>query len=261
MSDIYYLFLDESESHDSNGDNRVFCIAGFIIKENDYNNLESDIMSLKQIIWNDLPQPENIVMHEQDIRYANNRHNRGKLNKINSEFHRFKENSITRQLYDELKNVIEKNPITIIGSCVLLDKLNNYFSKEIVSDKYLIAMQIVLENFIHFLQKNSGVGYIFYESREEPNDKEVRMRFNHIKAIGSMFISPYAIQKHLVEINFPPKNSNMAGLQLADFIPNNFARKHGVNNKHRINIYNSVRKIRYDGGLSNQNRFGIKVMP
>ncbi len=261
MSEIYHLYLDESETKDYSGNNRVFCIAGFAIKENDYSTLTYELNKLKQDTWSDIPNPENIILHELNVRYANNRSNRRRLNKIPSEFHRFKTNSVTKELYERLKLIFENTPLTIIGSCVVLDRLSSYFTSDILSDKYLIAMQILLENFCHFLKKNDGVGYIFYESREEPNDKEIRMRFNHIKAMGSMFISPYAMQKSLIEINFPSKTDNIEGLQVADFIPNNFAREIGINERYRYNIFDSVRKKRYDGGLLKHERFGVKELP
>ena len=60
------------------------------------------------------------------------------------------------------------------------------------------------------------------------------MHFNHVKAMGSMFISPFAMQNYLREIDFPPKSSNNPGLQIADFIPNPFARN--ALKRNRINI-------------------------
>lgn len=261
MSEIYHLYLDESETKDFTGKNRVFCIAGLIIKERDYPSFSDKVKLLKRDVWIDLNNPEDIVMHEKDIRFANNRSNKRRLGEIKSEFHRFKENAKMRDLYEKLNNIIETTPISIIGACIKLDGLSEYFHRDLLSDKYLIAMQILFENFCQFLQKKNGVGYVFYESRKEENDKEVRMRFNHIKAMGSMYISPYAMQKHLIEINFPSKLDNNEGLQVADFIPNNFAREHGVNDRYKFNIFNSLRKTRYDGGLLKHDRFGIKVMP
>lgn len=69
------------------------------------------------------------------------------------------------------------------------------------------------------------------------------------------------MQKHLKEIYFPTKLDNIAGLQIADFVPNHFARKCAGKEQNRFNIYQSIRKCRYNGGVGNVNRFGIKNMP
>ena len=87
------------------------------------------------------------------------------------------------------------------------------------------------------------------------------MHFNHVKAMGSMFISPFAMQNYLREIDFPPKSSNNPGLQIADFIPNPFARNALKKKQNKYSIYSQLRLLRYDGGLKRYDRFGMKIMP
>lgn len=169
-------------------------------------------------------------------------------------------------LYEELGKLYDLADITVIGASVVLDDLDTYFDEDILSDKYLICMQIIFENYCHFLKKNNSCGHVFYESRQEHHDREIRMRFNHLMAMGSMYINPYAMQKHLTGITFPSKTCNVPGLQIADFVPNDLARKvlskkTSSNNKNRFNISNNLRKARYDGGLSKHDRFGFKIMP
>jgi hypothetical protein len=204
---VYNLYLDESETHNNYGEERVFCIAGIIVEENNFKNLIVPSMNkLKRKIWSDIKNPEAVVLHEKDIRFANNFRNRRYLNQIGSEFHRFSQNSNIRTLYKEIENIYSLNLMTVIGSCVILDDLYKYFHTDIISDKYIICMQILLENFCQFLKVHNSTGHIFCESRGEVLDKEIRMKFNHIKAMGSMYISPYAIQTHLNDISFPAKN-------------------------------------------------------
>ena len=253
----YYLFLDESETH-TNFKNQYFCIAGAIIKKEDYETVKQMINNLKILLWHDV-NAINYIFHEKDVKSAN--HRKVDFHSLGLEYEIFKQNKNVRLLYAELAKILETASAIIIGSCVNIDLLNRYFSEEILSDKYLIAMQILLENYCHFLRCNQGTGVIYYESRQEHQDKEVRMRINHIKAMGTMFVSPYAMQKHLKEIYFPTKKENIAGLQIADFIPNSFARKGAEKEQSRYNIYQCIRKLRYDGGIQNYNRFGIKYLP
>ena len=48
MSDMYHLYLDESETHNF-GKNRVFTIAGVIVEENYHNTtLTNELIKLKK---------------------------------------------------------------------------------------------------------------------------------------------------------------------------------------------------------------------
>lgn len=255
--DKYHLYLDESETH-INGTNRIFCLAGIIVKEDDFNTvLKPRLDNLKQQVFHDLTNPTDYILHEKDIRSAQ----KNKMKNINPEFRRFKQAHYSRMLYNELEQIVQSSSCKVIGSCIHMDDLNKHFNKKIVSQNYLIAFQIILENFCHFLERVNGTGHVFYESRDEKPDSIVRMQFNHVKAMGSMYVNPYAMQRHIREIDFPNKLENNAGLQIADFIPNPFARKVLEKKQYKFNIYKTLRLVRYDGGIYKGNRFGIKVMP
>lgn len=254
--DQYMLFLDESTTH-FHFTNKVFCIAGVIVKQEDYTNtIEPWVNRLKATIWADLPNPTDIVFHQKDIRAAKN------CKDVPPEFKRFKKRGNCKRLYDELNNIFSSNLLTVVGSCIVMDRLNQYFHTDVISDEYLIGMQILFENYCHFLHKNNAVGSVYYEARQDEQNKQMRMRFNLIKAMGSMYISPYAMQEYLQEIYFPHKYENVVGLQLADFVPNDFARKVSGAGPNEFNVFNSCKRIRYNGGLpSKEDRFGMKVMP
>ncbi len=254
----YLLFLDESFTH-NNGVNYVFCVAGLIIKEDDYNQiLIPELDKLKNIIWSDLPNPASLVLHEKEVRDAQNRSTW--LNTIKPHFRRFRSNPESRKLYQGLQDLFQNIPCHIIGASLNIDNLKMHFDDVCRTEQYLTAMQIILENFCQFLQRHNGVGYVFAESRGS-QDRDVRMHYNHIKAMGSMFVSPYAMQTYLREIEFPPKSSNNPGLQVADFVPNPFARKALEKKQPKFNLYQVLRTLRYDGGLSRFERFGVKHMP
>jgi hypothetical protein len=123
-------------------------------------------------------------------------------------------------------------------------------------------MQIILENYTHFLYQNGAVGKIIYESRDT-QDKIMLMRFYEVSTIGTMYIQPYAIQQRISQILFVSKQKNICGLQVADFIPNQIARKKsGMNIKPSvINLTNNIFLKSYDGGNGNSSRYGIKVVP
>ena len=53
----------------------------------------------------------------------------------------------------------------------------------------------------------------------------MNQHFHQIKAIGSIYVNSSSVQKYIKGIEFPSKQENIAGLQLADFIPNQIAKK------------------------------------
>lgn len=259
--DRYHLYLDESETH-NNGTNRVFCLAGIIVKENEVPALETSLNNLKSQIWTGFPNPTNLILHEKEVRAATKGQNSVKNSK--PEYRIFRKNSNVKALYTGLGDIINDRACTVIGAAIKKDELAQYFKPNITSPEYLIAMQIILENYCHFLESVNGVGKVFYESvdaHDRQHNARVKMHFHQIKAMGSMYVNAFAMQRYLGEIEFPSKQVNTAGLQVADFVPNVFARSTLGLPKHKPSIYDVLRKSRYDGNLMKHNRFGIKVMP
>jgi len=79
--------------------------------------------------------------------------------------------------------------------------------------------------------------------------------------MGSMYMAEEAAEKRLLGIDFIDKTDNEAGLQIADFIPNSFARDHAGFGQSNPNIFGTLRYNLYDGNMGSRDRFGIKYMP
>ncbi|WP_432702700.1 DUF3800 domain-containing protein [Lysinibacillus sphaericus] len=257
----YHLYLDESESHNNDRTQVSFCLAGIIIEESKLSALEDRLIKLKESIWSTShSNPQEIILHELEVRKVQKR-NKKVLAKIDPIFHCFKNRKNSKILYDGLSNIIKDLDCKIIGAALHRQELENHFKKTLVSTDYLIAFQIILENFCHFLDSVDGVGEVFYESQNFTTDGKIRKHYNQIKSNGSMFINAVTMQKHLKEIEFPNKLENIPGLQVADFVPNNFARNILGFYHHEFNINGVLRKQRYDGSIEKRERFGVKYMP
>lgn len=87
--------------------------------------------ALKAILWNDQIEPSKIVIHQKDVNDAQ----KGRTS--NPLFYRFKTNSNVRILYEGLDNIFKKNVMKIIGTCIVIDNLNNYFKNGIKTDRTL----------------------------------------------------------------------------------------------------------------------------
>ena len=257
----YHLYLDESESQ--NGDRSLvsFCLAGIIIEEDKLNTLESKLNDLKNTIWSSShANPSEIILHEMDIRAVQKR-NRKRMEKIDPIFYCFRDRNNSRILYNGLSDIIRTTDCKIIGAALNKTDLEIHFKSDLVSTDYLIAFQIILENFCHFLDSVDGIGEVYYESRDPKPDAIVRKHYNQIKSNGSMFINAGTMQKYLKEIEFPNKLENNPGLQVTDFVPNGFARKILGFSNHDYNINSVLRSQRYDGIIQKRDRFGVKFIP
>lgn len=256
----YTLYLDESITHSGHFKDNVFCMAGIIIKDSDYELIENKLNILKKEIWGDIKNPSNVVLHQMEmIKAEKSKQDKSLL--VKSEYIRFRQNRNRKRLYELLGNIFNDGVIVVIGASIDIKLMNKYYKTGNNPDNYLITLQLILENFCHFLCNNKGRGKIVYESRGMIEDQQMLDRYFAIKLMGSMYYSKEIMNKRLLSMNFKEKNENDAGLQIADFVPNYFARKHKGLKKRKFNIDKQLRIYRYDGGIELREKFGVKQMP
>lgn len=261
----FTLYLDESQTHKYNPElhrheQYHFCMAGVIVADDSYTDLEKSINLLKRNIWSEFDDPEAIILHQMLIMDAE----KGRLNAAeHPEYVKFNRRSERRKFYKELKKVFVDNEMTIVGSSLCEDDLRNFYqvSGRNEQDPALVTMQLLLENYCHFLCTNNGIGRIVYESRELFENERLRDKYYHMKLMGSMYMNKHTTEKRLLGIDFVDKEQNCAGLQIADFVPLGFARDHAGINQGSPNIFSTLQYYRYDGKQNIRDRFGIKYMP
>lgn len=243
--DTYYLFLDESKP---NGHNiNSLCLAGIIIKKEKY---ENKIIKVINNLKNEIFSTTDIILHEVDIRNA----------RID-DYKLFRKREIRDKFWNALRDVLSTNDFKFIGASINYTEFKSYYSDDFINDHYFIVTQIVLENFVHFLQNNNGVGSIYIESRNPTDDTNIRNHYHRIIANGTLFLNKNLFQTKLTNMNFLIKADNNIGLQLADFVP-------GALNRHSNNlkpkdpyVTDIILEHLYDGQVDLKNRFGFKQMP
>ena len=261
----YTLYLDESETHIHNhttnrGEQYHFCMAGVIIAVDDYADLEESVRNLKRNIWSERDNPEEIILHQMLINEAE----KGRLDAAkHPEYVKFSKKQERKKFYNELKKVFQKNDLTIVGTSINKDDFKKYYfvNNRNKQDEYLVAMQLLLENFCHFLCANNAIGNIIYEYRELKGNERLRDRYYHMKLMGSMYMNKITYEKRLLGLDFINKNENCAGLQVADFVPLSFARDHLGAEQSDPNIFGTLKHYRYDGKIGVPERFGVKYVP
>lgn len=240
----YYLFLDESNTNGNNINH--LCLAGVIIEKNVY---EKQIVPYINSIKNDIFDNTQIILHESEIRAAKNAYTPMRIPEKRNLF------------WNSLRNTFEKYKITTIGSAIHTYDYKKVYSEHYLNNEYFIVLQIVLENFVHFLQENNAVGSIYIESRNHADDTQLKNIYHKIIANGTLFFNQNAFQDKLLNLNFLIKADNNVGLQLADFIPGALNRKCSGLQPKNPTIIDLIEDNLYDGNCNLKDRFGFKVMP
>ncbi|RKJ60279.1 DUF3800 domain-containing protein [Roseburia sp. 1XD42-69] len=238
----YFLFLDELKS---NNEYNHFCIGGCFIEESYYRDkIVKQINQLKSDIFGNT----SIILHESEVLSY-----KGSYRKFRNE--KDKEEKFWRMLGEIYKN----NDIHTLCAGVHKENLKKYYpSKNEKDSEYYIALQIILENFVHFLIDQKGTGCVYFESRDIQSDFELYEHYNMIVENGTLFLGSKLMQKHLRCISFPLKLDNNIGLQLADFIPNPVARDFQGMAQRDLNIFTDIKNKAYNGNIDRDDRFGLK---
>ena len=269
--DEYVLFLDESETANFNKqtcvrENTHFVIGGIICKKEYHDTvLTNKVNELKRNIWNRCDQDafyKDKILHELELSRAITK----KYKQLSCEYNKiFKNKHIYNFTYDMLADIIENSELFTLSATINEDGIHEFYNPQILNDRMQIAMNVLIENFFHFLNEVNGFGTICYESLPENQNQNILRRYKGIKYNGTMFYPAKLINKRIKGIEFRNKKENIIGLQLTDFIPNSVGRHYlgkTYNNLVQRSIpYSLIESKSYDGNSNNIPKFGMKIIP
>ena len=238
----YFLFLDELKT------NKIyehFCIGGCFIEESYY---RSTVVKKVNKMKNDVFGNTSIILHENEVR------------SYQDSFLKLKQNREKEETFwNRMQDIFSDSNIHTLSAGVHIDNLKKYYPSKTEKDsEYYIALQIILENFVHFLIKNKSIGCVYFESRDMQSDYALYQHYNIIKESGTLFLEPNLMKKHLRCISFPLKIDNNVGLQLADFIPNPVSRHFQGMEQREFNLFTEIKNCAYNGNIDRDDRFGLK---
>lgn len=244
MSAEYFLFLDESKP---NGNNiHHLCLAGVIIKKETYENeIVSEVRLLKQRVFGNT----DVILHETEIRAS-----KGEYSILSRKEKR-------EEFWNGMDNIFRNHALNTLGASIHINNFKSYYNDSELNDEYFIVLQIVLENFVHFLRSQDAKGQVYIEGINTTDDIKLRNTYHKIIANGTLYYSPNAFQDRLLNINFLIKADNNIGLQLADFVPGTLNRSCNGLGPKKPTIYPLIEAALYDGGHALKQRFGFKVLP
>jgi len=235
----FYLFLDESKPN-SNFNN--FTLGGVAIEKSIYESvIKPEINKIKNAYFGS----DDVILHEIDIR-----NKKGDFSNLTHD--------VEIQFFEAMRNLFQKKVFTALAVTINIHELEKLYIEKARNDIYYIALQLLLENYAHFLVSNNGFGSIYLESTDPMSDRKLQNLYYTLMATGTLFFKKEFLQERLTTINFNFKKDNLIGLQIADFIPNALARN-ALNKKQKPNsLYFEIRDILYDGMIGKRNRFGCK---
>lgn len=280
----YTLFLDES----SDKEKGLVLVSGFAIPNSQLELFNDSMLEIKKLIWDEEYINNNpTVLHctELSIIY-NNRSNPLLYQYTNRQEYRiFKKmnpneiKEIYKSIYIKMCEIMRKFDITVFGCLIDEQKMRYLFddnSRRILEDPYNIAIQVIIENYTHFLNKKNGVGYIVYESRNTETEVrryslDMRMydNFCKIKSVskGLPYINTNSITNRIRYFNIIRKTEENAGIELADFISFHLFKSFSIHNEaDKSEFIKKIEKCLYNGGFLESDKnlkdfFGVRHIP
>lgn len=250
----YTLYLDEIQA---NPPFQYFCLAGVVIKDSEYNEIKAQINKIKIDIFGD----ENVILHEADIRTPKNITKADAMSILVKDT--MSKGKIKKKYFDRVVEFFKANEFTVLSASLHQNNVAQTYPGH--RDKYFMALQIIMENFTHFLIENKAKGKIVIESRMSESDTnlddQLYTHFTQLRCItGTLFYESSVISKYIRSITFIEKSQNEIGLQIADMIPNALNRHLSSYRQATEGLYEEIESKTYCGNRSNIKRFGQKVL-
>lgn len=287
MKEEYVLYLDESEHRKS----KDFTIAGLSIKKSEVPSLETKLKEIKKLIWDETYiQLNSPILHATDLNNIYINRNKTNYHSLISEPYNMLAQKTPieiektyQQVYGRLSNILRTSNITIFSCIIDTKRLYDLFYLDethdgihMIDDIYNIALQKVIENYTHYLSCSDGYGDVLYESRNttgenSSNSPDIKLINNfhqiHANNRGIIYTNNKIIQERNRLFQTPSKSSDIAGLQLADFIAYNILKFYHIKDSTQVTDFmKQLHRFSYNGGRSLDERdqrgfWGMRILP
>lgn len=234
----YILFLDESNVTKFNP---YLLLGGIFISRKEYkDNLIPNILKCKSILEN-----PNIIFHYTDM-----------IKKQNDFSCMCGNQDMCEKFWNEFYSSLTSSKFKILSAYINAKNYNSEYPKSISHDAYELLFSTIVNNYIHFLNKNNARGSIIFESREETQNKKNQQYYFHMLKYGTNIYHSTAIEKYITTTNFLVKEDNCIGLQIADLVAYNCI-KYLNNSKVKHNMLDVIIPKMYDGNKGDIESYGI----
>jgi hypothetical protein len=207
----YRIYIDEVGNPDLKSsnltDHRYLCLAGVIIELGYVRDVvQPELDALKKEFFHSDPD-EPVILHRKEILYKK------------GPFYPLKEKETEKKFNDRFLALLDKWEFTVIGVVIDKQEHNDRYSTW-KYDPYHYCQEIMLERYRLFLNIKKAIGDVMIESRGGAEDMRLKKSFRNLMEKGTHNINPEQLKEHLtsLELKVKTKQSNIAGLQLADLL-------------------------------------------
>ncbi|MFN3671370.1 MAG: DUF3800 domain-containing protein [Bosea sp. (in: a-proteobacteria)] len=208
---MYRLYVDEVGSDDlvhlDKDKHRYLSLSGVAMRVDharDY--LEPALNKIKADVFKHDPDFP-IILHRKEIMG------------LKGPFGVLRDDTLRTLFNGQLKTVIRKADYTFFTT--LIDKQwmvkQKHWRK---NHPYHYLMELLIERYTQFLERNDAIGDIMPEARLGKKDELLQLAFAEVKETGSDFVSNNRIHRRIPSSNlkFRTKKDNIAGLQFCDLL-------------------------------------------
>ena len=240
----YIVYVDESGDHglktiDPNYP--VFVLAFCIFHKRDY--MEVLVPALQAFKFRHFGHDQ-VILHERDIR------------KDRKDFAFLKDRSRKSAFLEELSQIVADTPFSLICSVIRKEPFRRRYTNP--KNPYHVALTFGLERVFYYLEgqkAGSQRAHIIVERRGKKEDNEMELEFRRI-CDGRNFP-----QKTLpFELIFADKQSNSAGLQLADLVARPVG-MHILRPEQENHAFRVLEQKFYCDGNGRRDGWGLKRFP
>lgn len=207
----FRLYVDETGTDATSGiehtAHRFLSLTGVAIADDHLVDLRDRLAILKARYFRVHPDDPPVIIHRNDIL------------RRTGPFQIFGDRGLMRRFGDDWLDFLAQTDFTAIT--VFIDKLamskRDYWA---IRHPYHYAMELLVEKFTHFLERNGAQGDIMPEERRGKKDQALQAAFEEVRQRGTRFVSSDRITAAIPSANlkFRGKMNNVAGLQIADSV-------------------------------------------
>ena len=208
---MYRLYIDESgdhySSHPENIGKRYLGLIGVMFNKDAHHEFTTRLDRLKQEHFPDHSRGIPLIFHREDI-----------LNKRGS-FCVLKDNEKCRVFDRDLLNLIHETDFKAVA--VVIDKVSHATKKyRRLKHPYHYSLLGMLERYCGWLSYAGKKGDVMAESRGTKEDRALKEAYRSIYTHGAYYLQKSKAQGTLTscEIKLQKKESDIAGLQMADIL-------------------------------------------
>lgn len=240
----YIVYVDESGDHGLNSidpNYPIFVLVFCIFHKNEY--AKQLVPRLQKFKFHNFGHDQ-IILHETDIR------------KDRKDFSKLKSPTKKNEFMDGLTAIVEETPFTLIASVIRKEQYRQ--RHQAPENPYHIALRFGLERVFYYLRSkgmHSELTHIVVEQRGRIEDRELELEFRRICDGGN-----YGRDRLPLELVFSNKQSNSAGLQLADLVARPIG-LHILRPEQENRAFDVLDNKFYRSGRGTRRGWGLKCFP